>query len=92
MDIAKRRHEPCSAKAGCAITEGQHEKRIIHDGVRIVVKVADLDNGGEKSDEEKGPVALIVAEEQIFVWESCIICGAKTSQKLMSTGSLFVIA
>jgi len=93
MDIAKQRHNPCSAKPGCGLTEGQHEKRIIHDDVRIVVRVADSDYAGEKSgDMEKQPVALKEVEEnQIFVWESCGICAAKTSHKLMSAGSLFVL-
>jgi 1-phosphatidylinositol-3-phosphate 5-kinase len=93
MDIAKQRHNPCSAKPGCGLTEGQHEKRIIHDDVRIVVRVADSDDAGEKSEDmEKQPVVVKeVEEDQIFVWESCGICAAKTSQKLMSTGSLFVL-
>jgi 1-phosphatidylinositol-3-phosphate 5-kinase len=82
LDIAKQGHNPCFAKPGCGLTRGQHETRIIHGGVRIVVRLADLDSAGEKQ-----PVAL----DEIFVWESCAVCGVKTSQKLMTTGSLFVV-
>lgn len=90
-DIVKKRHNPCSAMPRCGLTEGQHDTRIFHDGIRIVVRLTECDIAGEMhEDEEKQPVEMNLGQDKISVWESCMICAAKTSQKLMMTGSLFV--
>lgn len=86
VDIAKKRQNRCSAKSGCGLTEEQHEKRIIHDRVKIAIRLADSATAGDGEKHETAPV------DKIFVWESCAICAAKTSQKLMTTGSLFVVS
>ena len=86
MDIAKKRHDRCSEKSECGLTEEQHEIKIIHGGVTIVIRLADSANAGDGEKHATAPV------DKIYMWESCAICAAKTSQKLMSTGSLFVVS
>jgi 1-phosphatidylinositol-3-phosphate 5-kinase len=75
------RENPCRKKNGCTFTLGQHEIRIIHEGIKITVKVTDgTKNIGEG--ERKAQLG-----DEIDVWERCAVCNAKTSRKRMSRGS-----
>ncbi|KAF9527482.1 hypothetical protein CPB83DRAFT_856253 [Crepidotus variabilis] len=41
VNAVENRDKPCSSQASCTIPAGQHERRFIHDGLRIVVRVSD---------------------------------------------------
>lgn len=59
-----------------------HEKRIIHDGVKIVIRVAE-----HEKQEEEGKEAEEMEADDIEVWQSCAVCHAKTSRMKMDDGA-----
>ena len=79
MDLASGSHLACD-KHGCQFKRGKHELRFIHGGLRIVVKV---DSAVED--------AMIKDDDEIEVWGSCVICGAKSERSEMSDGTLYVV-
>ena len=81
LDTAMGKENPCRKKNGCTFTLGQHEIRIIHEGIKITVKVAD----GTKNIREGERKAQL--GDEIEVWERCAVCDAKTLRKRMSRGS-----
>ena len=66
------RRAPCN-KPGCTALQGEHEQRLIHGDVRVVIRVADV-KGKERQSEgdEEGD------DGDIAVWKSCAVCDAKT--------------
>ena len=71
-DMAMNRRAPCD-KPGCTALQGEHEQRLIHGDVRVIVRVADV-KGKERQSEgdEEGD------DGDIAVWKSCAVCDAKT--------------
>ncbi|CAA7264497.1 unnamed protein product [Cyclocybe aegerita] len=84
LDTAKGRNSPCS-RPGCTFLKGQHEQRIIHDGIRIVIRVGEDDKMTEdgKEEEEEKPST----EDDVRVWESCAVCNASTKRTKLSDGA-----
>ena len=80
-EYADRRTKPCT-RPGCAFTVDLHEKRMVHDGVKIVIRVAER----EKLEEE-GKEAEEIQAEDIEVWESCAVCHARTTKMKMDDGA-----
>jgi 1-phosphatidylinositol-3-phosphate 5-kinase len=75
-DLARNVNLPCE-QHGCLFTRGQHEIRMIHGGTRIVIRTS--------SDVEDS------ADNVIQMWQSCAVCGAKTSRTNMHDGTLYVL-
>lgn len=91
LDTTKRRNNLCKTRKGCTFTLGKHDIRIIHDGIRIIVKVTDEINNKseniEEASEKERAVHIPNLRTGIEVWEHCAVCNAKTSRKKMSAGS-----
>jgi len=81
QDYADNRNSPCD-RPGCAFTIGRHERRISHDGVKVVIRVADHK---KQEEEEKEPTEM--QSDDIEVWESCAVCHAKTTRVKMNDGA-----
>ena len=75
-DLARNVNLPCE-QPGCLFTRGQHERRIIHGGTRIVIRT-------------NGDVVEDSADNLIQMWQSCAVCEAKTSRTNMHDGTLYV--
>jgi 1-phosphatidylinositol-3-phosphate 5-kinase len=73
-ELVSGSQNPCDSVA-CQFKRREHELRLAHGGVRIVVNVDAL----EKGEIEKG--------NTVDVWESCKVCGAKTLRSQMSDGT-----
>ena len=87
-DLAMRRTIPCETP-GCKYMQGQHERRLIHDGVRVVIRLGEADEDVIKKEKEMEEDEITPESgEDIFVWESCAVCDAKTSQTWMNDGAL----
>ncbi|RDB21822.1 hypothetical protein Hypma_010794 [Hypsizygus marmoreus] len=76
--------KPC-AQAGCRFKKGEHEVRLIHGGVRIAVDIvsderSEKEKEKEKEDDERDG-------DRIDVWESCLVCGAKSKRNPISDGT-----
>ncbi|KAI0299986.1 hypothetical protein B0F90DRAFT_1810525 [Multifurca ochricompacta] len=68
--------EPCS-QPGCKGLRWQHERRWIHNGVRMAAKM-----------EAQGPSASPnIHSEEIEIWQSCKTCGESTAQCKMTDGT-----
>jgi len=85
MELAKRRNDQCY-REGCSFRRGEHETRIIHDGVRIVVRIMEEQKEPD-DDKEANPNDA----EEIQLWESCAVCSAKTSRRTLGKGTSYVI-
>ena len=55
---------------------------MIHDGVKIVIRVAE-----HEKLEEEGKQAEEMEADDIEVWESCAVCHAKTARMKMDDGA-----
>ena len=76
-DSAKNVNLPCE-RPGCLFTRGQHENRIVHGGIRIVIRTS-----VEVVDDS--------ADNLIQMWQSCAVCEAKTPRTNMHDGTLYVL-
>ena len=76
-DSAKNVNLPCE-RPGCLFTRGQHENRIVHGGIRIVIRT-----NVEVVDDS--------ADNLIQMWQSCAVCEAKTPRTNMHDGTLYVL-
>ena len=65
--------EPCG-RPGCGARRGLHERRWLHNGLRVVADVQALEIGHMDS-------------EGIELWEACSECGETTSKRRMSDGA-----
>jgi 1-phosphatidylinositol-3-phosphate 5-kinase len=74
--ICLRADEPCT-QPGCKARRGEHERRWIHGGIRVVVQT-------EARDPSASPD---VYSEDIEMWQSCKICRKSTEQRKMSDGT-----
>jgi len=74
-DMARNVDLPCE-RPGCLFTCGQHESRIIHGGIRIVIRT---------SSEVENSV-----DNVIQMWQSCAVCEARTPRTSMHDGTLYV--
>lgn len=74
-DLCSAADKPCDTN-GCQFKRGEHELRMIHGGLRIVLKV----EAREISDESS-------QNDIIEMWESCKTCGAVTRRHSMSDGT-----
>ncbi|KDR71610.1 hypothetical protein GALMADRAFT_253980 [Galerina marginata CBS 339.88] len=82
--LIERYKSPCD-RSGCKFTMGEHETRVIHDGIRIVCRVAEVKKeGGAAKKKEKEETA---DEAEIEMWESCAVCNAKTPRTTMGDGT-----
>lgn len=92
-DTAMRRTISCETP-GCKFLQGQHERRLIHDGVRLVIRLFEAsgkeDKGKEKQMEDNAATDTgdNPDDADILVWESCAVCDAKTPRTKMSDGTL----
>lgn len=78
MELCGKADEPCE-RFGCQASQGQHERRWIHDGVRIVASVSSTAKGGNVEPPN---------EEHIMMWQSCRECGETTARCRMTDGTL----
>ncbi|KAF8968465.1 hypothetical protein BDZ97DRAFT_1902851 [Flammula alnicola] len=87
-DLSTRRTMPCD-RSGCTFSQGQHEQRIIHDGVRIAIRVAEEKGKGKEKEEETKEASneSESEDEGIEIWESCAVCDAKTTRTKMNDGT-----
>ncbi|KII84857.1 hypothetical protein PLICRDRAFT_167256 [Plicaturopsis crispa FD-325 SS-3] len=76
-ELCGRAGEPCNVQE-CTYSQGDHEVRWLHGGVRVVIGVKD-DPAVEERKNRK--------ESDIEVWESCQVCSAKTRRKVLSDGA-----
>ncbi|TFK37716.1 hypothetical protein BDQ12DRAFT_684579 [Crucibulum laeve] len=76
LEMASSAEMPCE-RTGCTWKRGQHELRLIHGGLRIVVNI---DNSAEEED-------LGSKDVPIEVWQSCAVCDAKTARTKMSVAT-----
>lgn len=67
---------PC-ATPGCTFKTGEHEKRIVHGGFRITIKIRDAE-GFDLKEKER---------QNIDMWESCRICEKETERSAMTNGT-----
>ncbi|KAF4621994.1 hypothetical protein D9613_009505 [Agrocybe pediades] len=74
-NLTRRRTSAC-IRPGCKFSQGEHEFRVIHDGIRIVIRVSAPTQGLDNSD-----------TEDIEMWTSCAMCDAKSPRKKMETGT-----
>jgi 1-phosphatidylinositol-3-phosphate 5-kinase len=94
-DTAMRRTMPCEMP-GCKFLQGQHERRLIHDGVRLVIRLFEASEREEKGKEKEKETEDNAATDSgdnpdaadILMWESCAVCDAKTPRTKMSDGTL----
>ena len=75
-DFATNVNLPCE-RPGCLFTRGQHESRIIHGGIRIVIRT-------------NGDVVEDSADNLIQMWQSCAVCEARTPRTNIHDGTLYV--
>ncbi|KAF8797636.1 hypothetical protein BYT27DRAFT_7265512 [Phlegmacium glaucopus] len=71
-DWARNVDLPCE-RPGCPFTRGQHENRIIHGGIKIVIQT---------SSEVEDSV-----DNVIQMWQSCAVCEARTQRTNMHDGT-----
>ena len=77
MDLTVKSQLPC-LRQRCPYKRGQHELRLIHGGIRIIIRV---DN--ETTSPETG-------ETSIKVWETCAVCSAASEKTTMTDATLYV--
>ncbi|EPQ53029.1 hypothetical protein GLOTRDRAFT_139979 [Gloeophyllum trabeum ATCC 11539] len=65
-------------KPGCIFKKGDHERRWIHNGTRVRVKVDADDSDPDRKDPP---------EEDVGMWLSCALCGRRTGKVRMSDGT-----
>jgi 1-phosphatidylinositol-3-phosphate 5-kinase len=73
VDLCSTSEKPCSTP-GCELKLGQHQRRFVHGGLRIVADVKST-NGKMKSSDE------------INLWVGCKICGATSPTLQMNDGT-----
>ncbi|KAH9475049.1 1-phosphatidylinositol 3-phosphate 5-kinase FAB1 [Psilocybe cubensis] len=100
-EFTKSSNLPCD-RPECKFTRGQHEIRVIHDGVRITFRSSKTSTEAKKDEgetegksKEEKPVGThdaneINDEQHISVWETCAVCNASTSRKLMDDGTYLI--
>ena len=89
LDIAKNKDKPCMWKPGCGTLQSDHDRILIHGSIKITVKVASLSKDS-KDDSNGDTTGKGSEEDDIAVWGSCAICGAKTPKQLMSHGTRYL--
>lgn len=65
-------------RAGCKHLRGEHERRYIHAGVRVCMRVEG--SGVEEGSQEAN-------SDEVEVWERCKVCGKETERKAASDGT-----
>ncbi|KAJ6632234.1 hypothetical protein B0H10DRAFT_2206622 [Mycena sp. CBHHK59/15] len=95
-DMSAGALEPCP-RPGCAFKQGEHEMRLVHGGIRIVVGVeADVKEKEEKEDEKEGEESEKDGDTTknedadrtgIDMWVSCAVCGKQTDRVEMNDGT-----
>lgn len=90
VQMCRSAEERCE-RIGCQAHKGEHERRWIHDGVRISadVKAMEENDGideekGERKDEKDGGGS---EDEHVWMWESCKVCGKTTEKRQMADGT-----
>ena len=78
-DLAKNVNLPCE-RPGCLFTRGQHESRIIHGGIRIVIRTTNVVDVVDDS-----------PDNLIQMWQSCAVCEARTPRTKMHDGTLYAL-
>jgi len=75
VDLCSSADKPCN-KPGCQFKRGEHELRLIHDGLRIVLNVEprEINEGASQND-------------MVEMWETCKACGATSRRNAMSDGT-----
>lgn len=89
LDTARNKDKPCMWKSGCGVLQSDHDRILIHDSIKIAVRVTNLSQDW-KDDSNGDTTAKDSEEDDIEVWGSCAICGAKTSKQLMSNGTRYL--
>lgn len=96
-EFTKASNLPCD-RPECKFTRGQHEIRVIHDGVRIVFRSSKAQKEEKKEEDVEGKqneekqddthaANKVFNEQRISVWETCAICNISTSRKTMDDGT-----
>ncbi|KDQ52492.1 hypothetical protein JAAARDRAFT_184041 [Jaapia argillacea MUCL 33604] len=75
VDMCLTANKSCDRR-NCSVRRGDHERRWIHNGIRIAANVIPIDDK-----------AMVGHEEEISVWESCKECGCETQKSRLSDGS-----
>jgi len=83
--ITKKRNLAC-VRPGCKFTQGEHETRVIHDGIRIVFRVSEPTSQMQKV-EESGKPKNELENDDIEMWTSCAVCSTRSSRKKMGDGT-----
>jgi 1-phosphatidylinositol-3-phosphate 5-kinase len=77
MDLTAKSLLPC-LRQRCPYKRGQHELRLIHGGIRIIVRVDNEVTSPETED------------TYIKTWETCAVCSAASEQNTMTDATLYV--
>ena len=73
-DLCEGAEYPCDTP-GCQYKRGQHQLRLIHNGLGITMDVqAQINSEGGQG-------------EKIELWQSCQVCNGKTERKEMTDGT-----
>lgn len=78
MDLTAKSQLPCLRQC-CPYKRGQHELRLIHGGIRIIVRVDNEVTSPETED------------TSIKTWETCAICSAASEKNTMTDATLYVV-
>ncbi|KAJ3508125.1 hypothetical protein NLJ89_g5924 [Agrocybe chaxingu] len=84
LDTVKGKTSPCS-RPGCTFLKGQHEQRIIHDGIRVVIRAGEDERVTEEGKEEEEERPNV--DDDVEVWESCAVCNASTKRTKLNDGA-----
>ncbi|KAG6914163.1 hypothetical protein DXG01_002001 [Tephrocybe rancida] len=71
--LVEEARRPCDVP-GCKFALGLHERRLVHDGVKVTISV-------EESKDS------LVEEGKVEMWESCTSCGAMSDRREISDGT-----
>lgn len=79
VDLCGKADEMCE-RFGCQSLQGHHERRWVHDAMRIVANVRSMEGLGGDVEPQN--------DEHIMMWQSCRECSEMTARCRMTDGTL----